>query len=166
MWLCGSEAQDPWWCGCASFWFPDMGRPTCGSARMMYAGWPHETAGISLGPEMQSHVGLWPCCGKPPLIDERRRRRNTGRVNCLLFAEWYNIGGCESNLQSALVRVCESRKWKLNVEKSRVAKMSDTSEKCNMRTKVKEEVMEEVDTLRYLRVNFSANGRMYADCRI
>ena len=37
---------------CASFWFSDMGRPTCGSARMTYAGWPHETAGISLGPEI------------------------------------------------------------------------------------------------------------------
>ena len=23
---------------------------------------------------MQSHVGLGPCCGKPPLIDERRRK--------------------------------------------------------------------------------------------
>ena len=23
---------------------------------------------------MQSHVGLGPCCGKPPIIDERRRK--------------------------------------------------------------------------------------------
>ena len=35
---------------------------------------PHKTAGINLGPEIQSHVGLEPCCGKPPLIDERNIR--------------------------------------------------------------------------------------------
>ena len=41
---------------------------------LMCAGWPHETAGISLGPEMQPHVGLGLCCGKPPLIDERKKK--------------------------------------------------------------------------------------------
>ena len=39
-------------------------------------------------------------------------------------------------------------------------KMSDTGEKGNLRIKVKEEVMEEVDTFRYLGVDFSSNGRM------
>ena len=39
---------------------------------MMYAGSPHETAGISLGPEIQSHVGLGSCCGKPPSIVEKK----------------------------------------------------------------------------------------------
>ena len=41
---------------------PDMGRPTCGSARLMYAGWPHETARISLGPKLvtcRSGALLW-----------------------------------------------------------------------------------------------------------
>ena len=36
--LCGSEAQDPWWIGGVVVHLPDMGRPTCGSARMMCAG--------------------------------------------------------------------------------------------------------------------------------
>ena len=42
-------------------------------------------------------------------------------------------------------------------------KMSDTGEKGNLRIKVKEEVMEEVDTFRYLGVDFASNGRMDAE---
>ena len=41
--------------------------------------------------------------------------------------------------------------------------MSDTGEKGNLRKKVKEEVMEEVDTFRYLGVDFASNGRMDAE---
>ena len=69
----------------------------------------------------------------------------------------------ESNLQkyvSAFVRVCERRKLKINVGKSKVMKMSDTGEKGNLRIKVKEEVMEEVGTFRYLGVDFASNGRI------
>ena len=42
-------------------------------------------------------------------------------------------------------------------------KMSDTGEKGNLRIKVNEKVMEEVDTFRYLGVDFSSNGRMDAE---
>ena len=68
----------------------------------------------------------------------------------------------ENNLQiygSAFVRVCERRKLKINVGKSKVMKMSDTGEKGNLRIKVKEEVMEEVDTFRYLGADSTSNGR-------
>ena len=54
--LCDSETQNSWWCGDA--YLPDMGRPICGRARMMYAGQPHETEELCLGPEIKSHVGL------------------------------------------------------------------------------------------------------------
>ena len=60
---------------------------------------------------------------------------------------------------SAFVRVCERRKLKINVGKSKVMKMSDMGEKGNLSIKVKEEVMEEVDTFRYLGVDFASNGR-------
>ena len=65
--------------------------------------------------------------------------------------------------KSASVRVCERRKLKINVGKSKVMKMWDTGEKGNLRVKVTKEVMKEVDALRYLRVNFASNGRMDAE---
>ena len=49
------------------------------------------------------------------------------------------IAESESNLQryvSVFVRVCERRKLKINVGKSKVMKMSDTGEKGNLRIKV------------------------------
>ena len=76
------------------------------------------------------------------------------------------IAESESNLQryvSAFVKVCERRKLKINVGKSKVMKMSDTVKKGNLRIKVKEEVMEEEDTFRYLGVDFASNGRMDAE---
>ena len=72
----------------------------------------------------------------------------------------------ENNLQryvSAFVRVCKRGKLKINVGKSKVMKMSDTSEKGNLSIKVKEEVMEEIDTFQYLGVDFASNGRMDVD---
>lgn len=54
------------------------------------------------------------------------------------------------------------RKLKINVGKSKVMKLWDTGEKCNIRIKVKEKVLEEVDTFRYLEANFSGNGGMDA----
>ena len=94
---------------------------------------------------------------------------NTSRVSSLLFADDTTlIAESENNLQryvSALVRVCGRRKLKINVGKSKVMKMSDTDEKGNLSIKVKEdqEVMEEVDTFRYLGVDFASNGRMDAE---
>ena len=41
--------------------------------------------------------------------------------------------------------------------------MSDAGEKGNLRMKVKEEVIEEVETFRYLGVDFTSNGRMDAE---
>ena len=67
----------------------------------------------------------------------------------------------ESNLQryvSAFVRVCERRKLSINVGKGKVRKMLGTGEKGNLRIKVKEEVMEEVDTFRYLGMDFASKG--------
>ena len=58
---CG--AQKPRNHGGVTAHLSDVGRPTCGSARM-----------ISLGPEIQSHVGLGLCSGKPPLIDENKNK--------------------------------------------------------------------------------------------
>ena len=58
--------------------------------------------------------------------------------------------------------MCERRKLKISVGK-KVMKMSDTGEKGNLRINVKEEVMEEVDTFRYLGVDFASNGRMDAE---
>ena len=40
--------------------------------------------------------------------------------------------------------MCERRKLKINVGKSKVMKISDTGEKGNLRIKVKEKLMEEV----------------------
>ena len=54
-------------------------------------------------------------------------------------------------------------KLKINVGKSKVMKLSDTGEKDNLRIKVKEEVVEEVDTFRYLGVDFASSGRMDAE---
>ena len=92
---------------------------------------------------------------------------NTGRVGGLLFADDTTLmAESESNLQryvSAFVRVCERRKLKINVGKSKVMKMSDTGEKGNLRIKVKEEHMDEVDTFQYLGVDFASNGRMDAE---
>ena len=48
-----SETQDPWWCGGKHP--PDMGRPMYGSVC-----WVTPTAGILLGLEIQSIVGLGP----------------------------------------------------------------------------------------------------------
>ena len=74
---------------------------------------------------------------------------NAGKVSGLLFADDTTLmAESENNLQryvSAFVRVCERRKLKINVGKSKVMKMSDTGEKGNRSIKVKEEVMEEVD---------------------
>ena len=42
-------------------------------------------------------------------------------------------------------------------------KILDTDEKGNLRIKVKEEVMKEVDTFQYLGVDFASNGRMDAE---
>ena len=92
---------------------------------------------------------------------------NTGRVSGLLFADNTTLmAESETNLQryvSAFVKVCERRKLKINVGKSKVTKMSDTGEKGNLRIKVKEEVMEVVDTFRSLGVDFASNGRMEAE---
>ena len=55
------------------------------------------------------------------------------------------------------------KKLKINVGKSKVMKMSDTGEKGNLRTRVKEEVMEKIDNFRYLGVDFASNGRMDAE---
>ena len=41
-------------------------------------------------------------------------------------------------------------------------KISDAGEKCNM-IRIKKEVMKEMDTFRYLEVNFAVNGRMDAE---
>ena len=69
---------------------------------------------------------------------------NTGKVSGLLFADDTTLmAESENNLQryvSAFVRVCEKRKLKINVGKSKVMKMSDTGEKGNLSIKVKEEV--------------------------
>ena len=79
---------------------------------------------------------------------------NAGKVSGLLFADDTTLmAESENNIQryvSAFVRMCERRKLKINVGKSKVMKMSDTGEKGNLSIKVKEEVMEEVDTFRYL----------------
>ena len=92
---------------------------------------------------------------------------NTGRVSGVLFADDTTLmAESESNLQryvSAFVRVCERRKLKISVFKSKAMKMSDTYEKGSLRIMVKEEVMEEVDTFRYLGVDFASNGRMDAE---
>ena len=80
---------------------------------------------------------------------------NTGRVSGLLFADDTTLmTESENNLQR-FVRVCERKKLKINVGKSKVMKMSDTGVKGNLRIKVEEEVMEEVDTFRYLGVDFA-----------
>ena len=92
---------------------------------------------------------------------------NAGKVSGLLFADDTTLmAESENNLQryvSAFVRVCEREKLNINVEKSKVMKMSDTGEKGNLSIKVKEEVMKEVDTFRYLGVDFASNGRMDAE---
>ena len=92
---------------------------------------------------------------------------NIGKVSGLLFADDTTLmAESENNLKryvSAFVRVCERRKSKINVGKSKVMKMSDTGEKGNLSIKVKEEIMEEVDTFRYLGVDFASNGRMDAE---
>ena len=94
---------------------------------------------------------------------------NTGRVSGLLFADDATlVAKSKSNLQryvSMFIRMCERRKLKIYeyVGKSKVMKMSDTGEKGNLRIKVKEEVMEEVDTFRYLGVDFASNGRIDAE---
>ena len=88
---------------------------------------------------------------------------NTGRMSGLLFADDTTLmAESESNLQR-YVRVCERRKLKINVGKSKVMKISDTDEKGNLGIKVKQEVMEEVDTFRYMGVDFASNGRMSAE---
>ena len=93
---------------------------------------------------------------------------NAGKVSGLLFADDTTLmAESENNLQryvSAFARVCERRKLKINVGKSKVMKMSDTGEKGNLIIKVKEEVMEEVDTFRYLGVDFASKGEN--GCRI
>ena len=66
----------------------------------------------------------------------------------------------------SIEKVCKRRKLKINVGKSKVMKMSDTGEKDNLRIKVKEKIMEEVDTFQYLRVDFASNGRMDAELNI
>ena len=75
---------------------------------------------------------------------------NTDRVSDPLLADDTTLmAESESNLQryeSAFVRVCERRKIKISVGKSKVIKMSDTGEKGDLRIKAKEEVMEKVDT--------------------
>ena len=57
---------------------------------------------------------------------------NTGRVSSLLFADETTLmAESEKNLHryvSAFVRVCEKRKLKINVGKSKVMKMSDMGE--------------------------------------
>ena len=94
---------------------------------------------------------------------------------CLIQAEWVAcclqiddttlMAESESNLQryvSAFVRVCERRKLNINVEKSKVMKISDTGEEGNLRIKVKQEAMEEIDSVQYLGVDLVSNERIDA----
>ena len=60
-----SETQDSWWCDDAHP--PDMGRPTYGSARMVYVGWPQlqesaldrKYSSIGLGPWMEKKINVF-----------------------------------------------------------------------------------------------------------
>ena len=64
-----------------------------------------------------------------------------GRVSGLLFVDDTTlINKSESNLQrhvTAFVRVCERRKLKINVGKSKVMKKSNTGKSRNLRIKAK-----------------------------
>ena len=84
---------------------------------------------------------------------------NADKVSGMLFADDTTLmAESENSLQrylSAFVRVCERRKLKINVGKSKVVKKSDTGEKGNVRIRVKKEVMEEVSSFWYLGVDFS-----------
>ena len=86
-------------------------------------------------------------------------------MNGLLFANDTTLMvESASNLQryiSAFVRVCERKKLKINVGKSKVMKMLDKGEKGNLRIKVKEK--EPYERSRYLGVDFASNGRMDAE---
>ena len=59
--------------------------------------------------------------------------------------------------------MCERRKLKISVSKSKVMKMSDTGGKSNLRIKVKVKVMEEVGTFQFLGVDFPSDRRMDAE---
>ena len=90
---------------------------------------------------------------------------NAGKVSGLLIADDTTLmAESENSLQryvSAFVRMCERRKLKINVGKSKVMKMSDTGEKSNLSIKVKEEVMDEVDTY-YIGWKVFSNTKSYS----
>ena len=91
---------------------------------------------------------------------------NTGKVSGLLFADDTTLmAESESNLQkyiSAFVRVCERRKLKINVGKSKVMKIAGTGEKCNMK-KSERGGYERSGYFSVSDWNFASNGRMGAE---
>ena len=60
-------------------------------------------------------------------------------------------------------RVCERRKLRVNVGKSKVMRCTRGEDGARMNVTLNEEVLEEVDEFRYLGVVVAANGRIDAD---
>ena len=96
------------------------------------------------------------------LIDDRSRREWI--VEWLMFADdTVLLGDDEEKLQrlvNEFGRVCKKRKLTVNVEKSKVMKVSKDGDQNELHINLDGRRMEEVNAYRYLRVDITNDGKM------